>query len=101
MKEEKMVNFSSSSGLLTGSGIVSRLPCLLTGLEVITNGTDAATLILYNSLDNSGKVLAKYVVVGAELSKEIDYAIPLQATVGVYAALSGTGANAIVYFTPE
>lgn len=93
-------NSTQSSGLKTTSGIIKAVPCLLTGVLVITDGTNAATVILYdNASTNSGTVLWKCTVVGAAYFGGATFEIPVRAQKGVYMTISGTGANAVVYST--
>lgn len=93
-------NSTQSSGLKTTSGVIRSVPCLLTGVLVITDGTNAATVILYDHASGaSGTVLCKFTVPGAAYFGGATFEIPVRAQKGVYMAISGTGANAVVYST--
>jgi hypothetical protein len=97
-----MVNVTESNGLLAaGSVILSPLPCLLTGFLLITDGTNPVTITLYDSEDNSGEVLSKYVVPGAVGGIVVMFPVPVRAKIALYAVLSGTNGGAVVYSTPE
>lgn len=97
-----MVNFTESNGLLAaGNAILSPLPCLLTGFTLITDGTNPVTIILYDSKDNAGEVLAKYVVPGAVGGIVVLFPVPVKAKIALYVALSGINGGAVVYSTPE
>lgn len=75
-------------------------PGRLRGLSVIADGTNAATVILYdNASAASGTVLAK-VVVDATLTYA-DLNLPAAGVIcneGIYLDVSGTGAECVVYF---
>jgi len=67
---------------------------------VLTAGSDAATLIVYDNTNAAtGTVLVK---LGAAATTSVcwspDWAV--SARVGVYAAVTGTGPSATVYFKP-
>ena len=93
-KTEKAI----SSGLKTGSGIITTRPAKLTGVEIITNGVNDATVIVYNSQDATGAVLFKGTVPGVNNFGGVTYEIPVVAEKGLYLSLAGTGASAIVLF---
>lgn len=91
---------STSSGLKSSSAVISALPGRLTGLQVQTDGTNAATVTIYDSASAaSGLVLAKFSVLGASLAG--DAHLPeggIVANQGIYASISGTGATCIVTY---
>ena len=94
---------ATSSSLLSADAAVYARPCRLMGLQVLADGTNAATVQLHdNASAASGTTVAK-VVVDATLTT--DYAtIPPGGVVcnnGIYANVTGTGAEFIVYFIPE
>jgi len=74
-------------------------PGLLIGLNVLTDGTNAATAIIYdNASAASGKVLAKVVVPGASLTGGLELPRGVEAINGLYVSLAGTGAACNVYY---
>jgi hypothetical protein len=95
-----MSNPADSSGLLAASAVVMARPGRLSGLIVLTDGTNAATVTVYdNATAASGKVLAKLIVAGASQSASLN--LPSgRVTVdqGIYCSISGTGAAAIVHY---
>lgn len=96
-----MNNPSTSSGLLSSSTTVSLLPGRLYGLQVLTDGTNAATVIVYdiNGSSVSGeRVLAKIIVAGASRYSAINFVNGVVANKGLRAEISGTGAEAVVYY---
>ncbi len=96
------VNYTYSSGLKSASGVISPTPVLLTDLAVYTNGTDNVTAILYdNASSANGTVIGKITVPGTALNGGLYIPVPVKTQNGIYLSLSGTGANAIVFWTPE
>lgn len=93
--------YAASSGLLTSSTVVKAAQGFLCSVEVLTDGTNAATVTVYDSAaaTTSGKtVLAKTIVAGAALHDGRDCTYPVVAREGLYVVISGTGAAAIVSF---
>lgn len=98
----KAADFAYSSGVIASSGIVMGVPVLLTDLAVYTNGSADATVILYDSNTTAtGTVIGKVVVLGASINGGMFIPIPVKTSKGIYISISGTGASAIVYWTPE
>lgn len=95
-----MSNPSTSSGLKSASAVIMAMPGTLMGLTVLTDGTNDATVTLYdNSSAASGLVLAKLKVKGEDLSKELVVAeCGIVCNNGIYAEVSGTGAECIVQY---
>lgn len=87
-----------SSGLESSSSIISSEPSWLAGVEIITNGTDPATVTVYDNTEDSGVILFKGTVAGASNFDSINFQNPVRADDGLYLDLSGTGATSIVYF---
>src|SRR5882757_9804218 len=93
------MNSCLSTGLITASAVVSDHKDYLNGVLITTDGTNAATVIVYdNASAASGKILAKGVVAGATNQFHIAYHRGLQASNGLYVSIAGTGAGAQVYF---
>jgi len=90
---------SISSGLLTASGVVSAYKNYLNGLVAQADGTNVATVIIYdNPSAASGTVIAKVVIPAGSRTQEILFDKAIRADTGLYASISGTGAEATVYF---
>lgn len=91
---------ATSSDLLSASAAIMVYPGRLMGLTVLTDGTNAATVTIYdNASAASGLVLAKLIVPGATSS--VAQRLPdfgVVANNGIYASISGTGAACIVLF---
>lgn len=89
---------SRSSGLRTTDLAVWTGRAQLSGLTVLTDGTNAATVTIYDNTTNSGLVLAKLIVAGADRTQYQDFGSrPVVGEIGLFADVSGTGAEYIVY----
>ncbi len=90
-----------TSGLKTADAVIKATKAYLHGVKVLTNKSADVTLILYdNASAASGTVLYKTQVVGntyADLVESFPY--PVQAVNGIYADVTGTDAEYIVYFS--
>lgn len=87
-----------SSGLLTTSGQVYTGRGTLNAVTVLTDGTNAATVTLYDNTSAAGTVIFKALIPGASGSASDAYNLAIRCQNGIYASISGTGANAIVYY---
>jgi hypothetical protein len=87
-----------SSGLLDVSVIVTTRPAVFYGVQIITNGTNDATVTVYSEQSATGIILAQGVVLGASQFGLIGLSHPVSAEKGIYVAISGTGAKCIVTF---
>ena len=95
------VDGCKSSGLLTGSGAVIAAggDHAFCSILIITNGSNAATAILYdNASTGSGTEVFKGTVAGASNFGGGDAGTPITLGNGLYLTLSGTGANVIIYY---
>jgi hypothetical protein len=70
---------------------------ILAGALVSTNGTNDATLTVYDSLTAAGNQLLPTIVVpGANLLGGV--IIPIEAETGITYVLTGTGARVVIYY---
>lgn len=87
---------------LAASAVVLAQKGFLFGCLVETNGTNAVTLTLYdNATTNSGKILRKIIVPGANNYGGFEFPVGVEASNGIYALVSGTGAAFWVTFGPR
>ena len=93
------VRKGSSVGRLTTSAIITAYPHSIQGALVFTDGTNDATLTLYdNASGATGVVLLRVEVAAAELMGGVFPPFVINAGAnGIYAELSGTGASYIIY----
>ena len=89
---------SVGSGEITSSAQVYTGKCFLSSVLVITDGTNAATVIVYDNTSAAGKKLGEWVVAGATQYGGRNWTFPVRATNGIYCSISGTGASAIVEY---
>lgn len=92
---------STSSGLKSSDAVISARPCRIMSIIAVADGTNQATIDLYdNATAGSGTLLAK-IVVDAGLTYELFHIDGgIAASNGAYLDLTGTGAGAIVHFAP-
>ncbi len=91
---------SYSSGSVTASKQIADGMGALTGVLVMTDGTNNATATLRDG--ETGKVIAgPFVVVGASRFGGSTWEIPVRYSSSLWITLSGTGASAVVYYTHE
>lgn len=93
----------TSSGLLTASAQVTLLAGRLHALVVTADGTNVATVTVHDSENSTttGKVLLATIIVPAGQRFD-NIMLPEQgvdAGRGLYCTITGTGANAIVYYS--
>ncbi len=99
LDEKILIGELTSTGLEDSDGAIKGSAGWLGGFLIVTNGTDNATLIIYNDVDSAdGTALAKWVVAGGDLDGGVMFPFPVEATVGMYADIEGTGANYWVYY---
>lgn len=96
---------STSSGLKTTSEQIVVRPCILTGVEVNSDGTNADIVTLYDTADGASGVAA-----GAKIIQKLKLAGPdfhiyvslpeggVDVLNGIYAVASGTGVEYIVHY---
>ncbi len=87
-----------SSGELTSSQLLFNGRHTLNAVQVITDGTNPATVIIYDNTAASGKKLFESVVAGANNSGFFSWDCGVQCQNGIYVSVSGTGASCIVYY---
>lgn len=81
----------STTTVLTGRG-------LLNSLQVVTDGTNAGTITVYDNTAGSGKVVAVLTVLGATLSDSFTPTFAIRTDIGLTFVVSGTGAVAYASF---
>lgn len=87
----------------TSSGLIINGAGLYHGVKVNTDGTNDATVTVYDSTTASGPVIdASTVYSGSSNSGSSSYAPPLQYKSGLYLQLATSGtATVTVYYTPS
>jgi len=91
---------SYSTGTLSNTGVILTGKGALTGVLVITDGTNAATVTVRDAA--GGKVIAgPFVVTGASRFGGGTWEIPVRYETSLHLTISGTGASTILYYTHE
>jgi len=88
---------SVSSGELTADAQAVNGKGTLKAVQVITDGTNDATVILYDNTAASGKKVFEGTCPGGEDSRLFDFSYPPNFKTGLYLDITGTGASCIVY----
>jgi hypothetical protein len=68
------------------------------GVLIITNGSVDASVIIYDALSATGTELFKGTVAAASNFGSFFTSFPVKVKTGIYIAVTGTGAKAIVYY---
>lgn len=90
---------SDSSGSITADSVVCARPAVVTSVVVIGDGTNAASVILYdNASAASGKKLVTVSVDAGLVYEQFHADGGVLAANGIYADVTGTGCEAIVHF---
>ena len=89
---------SQSTGVLNANTLVFSGRQRINALTVFTDGTNDATVSLYDNTAASGKIAVKGLCVGANKVAHFIFENPVFMQDGLYAAVSGTGATFIVYY---
>lgn len=94
-----MSNPSKSSGLKSSSVAIAGSHSIVMGITAIADGTNAATITLYDSASAASGTELAQIIVDAGLTTEIFHIDGgVEAFNGIYLSLSGTGAKAIVHY---
>lgn len=88
------------SGEKTSSELIYTGSCAVTAIVAITNGSNDATLIVYDNLSAAGKVIREFTIVAAENYGGNILKFPIYIQNGIYASISGTGASYIIDYIP-
>ena len=95
-------DYAKTSFEKTASATINSGPCRLCAVLMITDGTNPATAILYNLTSAVGAAAGNKVwegtVAGATGYGGRNWTVPVACDTGLYLALSGTGASAIVEY---
>lgn len=95
-------DYARTSYEITSSAAINAGVCRLTSVLVITDGTNAAVVILYDKPTATGiaagNKLGEWTVPGASLYGGRNWTVPVICQEGIYCTISGTGASAIVEY---
>lgn len=96
-----MVFQVQSSGLKSADAAISALPARLHGVYVISDASNVASVVVYdNASAASGTAVAKLSIAASTTAPQyITFNQPIVCNNGIYADVSGTGANYIIYYS--
>lgn len=90
---------SRSSGLKSADAVIATGRNRINAVTLITDGTNAGNVVVYdNASAASGLVVAKVSGSGAQNTVHVIFENPVICEDGIYADVTGTGANYIVYY---
>ena len=90
---------SRSSGLKTVDAVIQTGRNRINAITLLGDGTNAASVIVYdNASAASGVVLAKVTALAATRFTHVLFENPVVAEDGIYADVSGTGVEYIIYY---
>jgi len=90
---------SKSTGLETADLLINTGKAILTGVQIITDQTNDATLILYDNTSAAGTEVFKQIVTGTDDSKTFWFGDGgIRCSTGLYADIAGTAAEYIVFY---
>ena len=92
---------SKSSGEKTASGIVLNGAGWICGIEVVTDGTNAAKVIVYDKTSAAGTVICEITAVGTDHYGGRLWILPCRVYNGIYVAVTGDGASYSVEYIEE
>ena len=97
-----MGKYARTSYEKTEAAVIKAGACQLTAILIITDGTNPATVILYNKPSATGIDPANKIwegsVPGASMYGGRNWTFPVFCNAGIYATVSGTGASYIVEY---
>lgn len=89
----------TSSGLLTADKKIATGACWVWGYQLVGDGTNAATLLIYDAITATGTSHFGGRTVGTDDAPFV-LSEPIYFATGIYADVAGTGAGYRVYYTP-
>ena len=92
-----MTSSCISLGESTADGILHNGNTRVVAVQVITDGTNPADVILYDNTSAAGTKVFEGGCAGADRSQLYDFSMPVKCKNGIYLDITGTGASCIVY----
>ena len=87
-----------SSGEQTSDGAVMSVSGWITAIHIITDGTNAAGVVVFDNTAASGKVICEISVAGTDNYGGRTWPFPIWVNNGIYVNVTGTGASYIVEY---
>lgn len=92
-----MSSTSKTKGRQTADAAIHGATGLISAILIETDGTNDATLTIYDNTAASGTVVFKAIVTGTADTRFFPFNFPLRVVNGVYADIAGTGAAYTIY----
>ena len=89
-------DYAETSGEQTATGVVYNGESFLTAVEIITDGTNNAKLIIYDALSTDGKVVFEATVTGSSHYGGRVWIPKIRMQTGIYCVLSGSGSPSYI-----
>lgn len=93
-----MTTSSLNTGLQTASTLTYTGRNRINAVSLFGNGTNTATLDIYDNTTASGKVAVRVQVRSSDYQNHVIFTQPVLMENGIYNSLTGTGATYIVYY---
>ena len=93
-----MATSSISSGLKTTSQLIATGRNRINAITFLGDGTNVSTLNIYDNTTIGGKIVAKVVNKATDQQNHVIFTNPVIVENGLYAELTGTGGNYILYY---
>lgn len=87
---------ADSSGEQSGNTLIMTGPCAMTGLQVVTDGTNAGKVVIQDGVTAAGTVKCEMTVVGANHYGGRNWVAPIKFSTGIYVTGTGSGATYFV-----
>ena len=95
-------SFVNSSGSKTGSAVIFGMPGNLHKIVVSTDATNAQTVDIYDSVDDSGtKLIPTWIVTtsATDRTQTIGFSPPVRFSTALYVKVAGSGTMSYVVYT--
>lgn len=100
MASQARATSTGSLAATTGAQAIA-IGCSVTDVQLVSNGTVAATMQIYDGKDTTGVMLANLSIPASTATPQfMAFNIPVYADKGVYYVITGTGATGIIHYTP-
>lgn len=88
-----------SSGRISGSALLCKVPCRYFGFELITGGSNRQ-FTAYDGINENGKIIEDLLCDGNKPTDGHSHASPVMCNIGLYVVIA-TGATAVIWYYDE
>lgn len=93
-----MTTSSLNTGVLSASSLTYTGRNRINAVSLFGNGTNTATLDIYDNTSAAGKVAVRVQVRASDYQNHVIFTQPVLMENGIFNQLTGTGANYILYY---